>query len=166
MIRVSVRATERSRDQYRQLSRQAARATARAELEAIGRDWEEEVRSLVTKEAPRRDGPSHKANTTHLENSFTSRVTEGPNNGFPMRLELTTKPGVSAKKIAALEFGVDREYPIEAKRAKHLRWGDKPGDLHKPFQKKVTWKPTGRIREGYAFMQRARDTVLARRRRR
>ena len=53
---------------------------------------------------------------------------------------------------------------ITAKNADFLRWGDAPGDIHKPKQRSVRWKPTGRIREGYHFMERSRDRVLARRR--
>lgn len=163
MIRPVVRYDSRTREQFRGLTRDAARRTARAELEALGQRWEEEVVQLVRAEAPRRDGERHKTNTTHLENSFTHRVSEGGDQGFPMTLDLTIKPGVSARKIAALEFGVDREYEIVARNTKRLRWGEHPGDLGSPF-KKVVWKPTGQIRQGFGFMRRARDTILARRR--
>jgi len=143
-----------------------ARFKARTELVTLGLDWEREIRALVSAEAPRRSGERHKANTTHLENSFAWKIEEGPDNGFPMRLILTIKPGVSAKKIAALEYGVKREYVIEAKDAQYLRWGTAPGDLTKPFQKSVVWKPTGQINQGYSFMRRARDRVIRRRRNR
>ena len=146
------------------VSKRQARYLARLELVKMGVAWEREVRGLVAAEAPRRSGNRHKENTTHLENSFDWRIEEGPDNGFPMRLVLTIKPGVSAKKIGALEYGVDREYTIEARDAEYLRWGTAPGDLTKPFQKSVTWKPTGQINQGYAFMRRARDRVVARRR--
>lgn len=164
MIRVAVNVKPRTRQQFIDYSTRVARQSARQELEAIGREWVEEVTKIVQAELPRRDGDRHKRNTTHLDQSFQYRIIEGPNDGFPMRLELTTKPGVNAKKIAALEYGVEGEHVIEAKRTTYLRWGDAPGDLHRPFQQQVTWKPTGRIAQGYGFMRRARDRVMARRR--
>lgn len=149
-------------------TRTQAAPAARAELSALGREWEREVREIVQSELPRRDGVRHKTNTTHLEESFQYRIVEGPNKGFPMRLELTTKPGVNAKKIAALNFGIKGTHPITAKRTKYLRWGDQPGDLEGVF-KSVTWRGDGpnshgKIQGGYHFMERARDAVLARRR--
>lgn len=164
MIRVAVNLSPRTRQQFVDVAARTARNRARRELEEIGQEWVDEVTKIVQKELPRRDGVRHKRNTTHLDQSFQYRIIEGPQNGFPMRLELTTKPGVNAKKIAALEYGVQGEHVIEAKRTQFLRWGDAPGDLHQPFQKAVTWKPTGRINQGYGFMRRARDRVLARRR--
>ncbi len=149
-------------------SRTQARPAARREAEAFGREWEVQVREIVRAELPRRDGRRHKENTTHLENSFQTRVVEGPNGGFPMRLELTTKPGVNAKKVAALEFGNNKTYPITAKKTKYLRWGGVPGDLETPFLETVVWRNDGpnshgRLKGGYHFMERARDQVRDRR---
>lgn len=169
MIKPVVRLTERQRAQFVGATKSQARRLARAELTTMGREWESEVREIVQEELPRREGYRHKANTTHLENSFAHKVTEGGDGGFPMLLDLTTKPGVSAKKVAALNNGVDHEYEISVREdgeAEYLRWGEAPGDLTKPFQKSVIWKPTGRIAQGYHFMERARDRVLARHRRR
>jgi hypothetical protein len=170
-IRPVIRADERFREQFIGATKTQARRLARRELEVIGEEWEAEVRNIVAEELPRRDGVRHKPNTTHLENSFTHQVIEGGDSGFPMLLDLTTKPGVSAKKVAALNHGIDHEYEITATNAEFLRWGDAPGDITKPFQKTVTWRPDGPnskgiIAGGYHFMERARDAVLARRRRR
>lgn len=169
MIRPRIQVSPRTRDQFVNAARGQARRAARRELGQIGEAWVDEVTKIVQAELPRRDGVRHKRNTTHLEESFQYRVVEGPDRGFPMRLELTTKPGVNAKKIAALEYGIKKQYPIEAKRAKSLRWGDVPGDLTKPM-KRVTWRSDGpnshgQIARGYGFMRRARRRVLARRRR-
>ncbi len=171
MIRPRVTISQGTVDKIIAQTRTQARPKARAELEAFGTEWEVKVREIVQAELPRRDGVRHKTNTTHLENSFQARVVEGPNGGFPMRLELTTKPGVNAKKIAALEFGIKGTHPITAKRTKYLRWGDVPGDLEGSGFKTVTWRSDGpnahgKIQGGYHFMERARDAVLARRRRR
>ena len=158
-----------TRADFADLTARRARAESRRQLEEMGREWEKEVVGMAAVEARPRSGRRHKSNTTHLENSFTWRVEEGPDNGFPMRLVLTIKPGVSKAKIAALEYGVQREYVIPgAGQTIPLRWGDAPGDLSKEaaFSGQVTWKPTGRIREGYGFMRRARERVVARRRRR
>lgn len=165
MIRVSVNLRPRQRNDFVEATTRIARQSARLELERLGEAWVEEVTSIVQRELPRRDGSRHKRNTTHLENSFQYRIVEGPNDGFPMRLELTTKPGVNAKKIAALEYGVPGTHQIKARRTQYLRWGDAPGDLHRPFTKEVTWKPDGpnshgKIAGGYGFMRRARDRVL------
>lgn len=170
-IKPIIQGDARFRDQFVEMTKTQARRFARAELEVIGREWEAEVVEIVQEELPRRDGERHKANTTHLENSFTHLVREGGDNGFPMTLDLTIKPGVNAKKVAALNFGIDHEYEITAVNAEYLRWGDAPGDITKPFQKSVTWSPDGPnskgiIANGYHFMERARDAVLARRRRR
>lgn len=169
-IRPVIRADGRFRDQFVGATKTQARRLARRELEVIGEEWEQEVRAIVSEELPRRDGVRHKANTTHLENSFAHKVSEGGDAGFPMLLDLTIKPGVNAKKVAALNNGIDHEYEIEARNAPVLRWGDAPGDLVTP-QKKVTWSPNGPnskgiIAGGYHFMERARDAVLARRSRR
>lgn len=166
-IRPVVRLTERSREQFVGATRAGARRLAHAELETMGKAWEAEAGEIIQAELPRRDGARHKANTTHLENSLTHRVVEGGDQGFPMLLDLTIKPGVSAAKVAALNFGIDHEYEITAKNAKALRWGDAPGDLTQAGLKSVTWSPTGPnskgiIANGYHFMERARDRVLAR----
>lgn len=168
MIRVSVNLRPRQRNDFVEATTRIARQSARLELERLGEAWVEEVTSIVQRELPRRDGPRHKRNTTHLENSFQYRIVEGPNDGFPMRLELTTKPGVSAKKIAALEFGNPNTYDIpKGRKTIPLRWGDAPGDLGKDaaWTGQVTWKPDGpnshgKIAGGYGFMRRARDRVL------
>lgn len=169
-IRPTIEFDRRSRDQFVGATREAARRLARAELTVAGQQWEEEVQNIVREELPRRDGERHKANTTHLENSFTHQLVEGGDGGFPMVLNLTIKPGVSAAKVAALEFGNSNEYEIAPHSAKVLRWGDHPQDLHEP-RKSVIWSPfgpTGKgiLPDGYKFMRRARDTVLARLKRR
>lgn len=175
LLRPSFTTGRTSRADFIDVTARQARIQARRALEEMGRDWEKEVVELVNAEAPRRDGARHKTNTTHLENSFTWRVEEGGDNGFPMRLVLTVKPGVSKAKIGALEFGVQREYVIPAAgKTIPLRWGDAPGDLAKEaaFSGQVTWKATGPNAKGklasggYRFMRRARRRVLDRRRNR
>lgn len=169
-IKPTIHMTQRTVDQFVGLTRTSARRFARAELETMGRDWEGEVQRIAQEELPRRDGVRHKENTTHLENSFTHRIDEGGDGGFPMALDLTTKPGVNAKKVAALNFG-NPDHEITAVNTTYLRWGDAPPDITAPFQKSVMWTASGpngkgKAGVGYHFMERARDIVLARHRRR
>lgn len=165
MIRPVVRLRPRSVEDASTAVRAQARRQVRAELDQIGEAWVAKVTEIVQAEYPRRDDARHRPNTTHLDVSFQHRVIEGPDGGFPMRVELTTKPGVSAAKVGALNYGVDREYTIAARNAKSLRWGEAPGDIRTPGQKSVTWKPGPKARAGGRFLERARDSVLASRRR-
>ncbi len=167
MIRPRITVRTSTTHQFVDAAKRESRAAVRRELEAIGREWEEEVVKIVQAELPRRDGVRHKTNTTHLEESFQYRIQEGGRDGFP-RLELTTKPGVSGAKIGALNSGVPGEHEIpRSGKTIPLRWGEAPGDLSRgaAFSGQVTWKPTGKIQQGWQFMERARDRVLARRRR-
>lgn len=188
-IRPSIQLDTRFRNQFVGATKAAAHRFALAELAVLGKEWLTEVVDIVSDELPRREGDRHKANTTHLEDSFTYHIIQGGDGGFPMTLELTIKPGVNAKKVAALEFGADHDYEISpsgvtagiggrsqrlttARRAKlvsagiavqntqWLRWEGDDGEdvfmhtvIHKAFP-------------GVHFMSRARDAVLARRRRR
>jgi hypothetical protein len=172
VIRPTITFTSRSREQLVQAVRGQARPVVRRDLEEMGEEWEREIQKIINRDVlRRRDGVRHKANTTHLENSFTHRIEEGPNDGFPMRLVLTTKPGVNSKKIGALEHGNPPHFiPKQPKSDGFLRWGTAPGDIRTPKLRQVYWKPNpdgGRYNSatGYKIMQRARDRVLARRRR-
>lgn len=168
MIKPSVTITQTSVDAI--AARMVANAAHEARIMAEA-DGQAMVALCVeyASELEERTGNRHKANTTHLKNSFTYKVHQPRPGQFPITVELTTKPGVNAKKIAALEFGVKQEHTITAGTrtpgAKYLRWGTAPGDLTTPFKKSVTWKPTGKIQQGYHFMERARDAIAARRRR-
>lgn len=168
MIKPTVSITRTSVDQMTAtLMREGARE-ARIMAEADAAAMLAVANSIIAEELQPRTGRRHKANTTHLANALTARVVQPRKGHFPITVELLPKPGVSAKKIAALEYGVDHEYPIPKDGPKedgYLRWGSAPGDLRKPFQKSVTWKPTGKIRDGYHFMERARDIIAARRKR-
>lgn len=169
MIRPRVTITQTSIDAMAARLYGNAAHEARIMAEADGAAMLAIANDIIDAELPRRDGDRHKTNTTHLDSALTYVVEQPRANAFPITVALTIKPGVSAAKVAALEFGVQGEHQITAGTrtpgAKHLRWGTAPGDLRKPYQKTVTWKPTGRIAEGYHFMQRARDMVAARRRR-
>lgn len=165
MIRPVVRISPRQRDQFVDEFQRRARPEARRELEQIGVEWVEEVTRIVRDEFPRRNGERHKRNTTHLDQSFQARLNEGSDRGFPMRLELTVKPGVSAAKIATLNYGA-KPHEIRAVNAKTLAWGETPGAIETPGQKVVQWKPGPKLSTPSRFMERARDRVLARRRRR
>lgn len=164
MIRPVVRVNPRQRDEFVDEFQRRARPAARRELQEIGDEWVEEVQKIVREEFPRRDGDRHKRNTTHLDQSFQARISEGPDRGFPMRLELTTKPGVSAAKIATLNYG-GSPHKIRAVNAKTLSWGEGPGEITTPGQRSVQWKPGPKLSRASRFMERARDRVLARRRR-
>lgn len=169
MIRPVVSISQTSIDSMAARIVENAAHEARIMAEADGAAMLAIANDIIQTELPRRDDDRHKANTTHLENALTYRVDQPRPGAFPITVSLTTKPGVSAAKVAALEYGVQGEHEITAGTrtpgAKYLRWGDAPGDLRKPFQRTVTWRPTGQIKGGYHFMERARDAIAARRRR-
>lgn len=172
MIRPRIQATATARTRYRGITKDAARNKSRRELTVVGETWVRDVRNIVRAELPRRDGVRHKTNTTHLEESFTFQVEEGPDHGFPMTLHLTIKPGVSAAKIGALEYG-NPPHEITARNTTNLRWGQTPPELIKPFQTTVNWNSDAKhslsppqrpqTANGYGFMRRARRTALRRR---
>lgn len=166
MIRPTVNVNGRDRARFVAVTREVAAQKSRRELETLGERWETNVSRIVRTELPRRDGDRHKKNTTHLENAFTYQV-EG--NEFPMRLVLTTKPGVEAAKVAALNNGVKGTHTIRAKKTNYLRWGNHPQDLTNGRLREVTWSPdgptagqggTGRIKDGWHFMERALEQTL------
>lgn len=119
-----------------------------------------EVNAIVRTEYPRREGRSHKANTTHLHESFTFKVVDGPRG--PQAI-LTIKPGVSAAKIAALEFG-SRPHDIDPRNGDTLAWRAPSGAFVRtprvgaPYTAQHPGNPPGR------FMERARRRVVDRRR--
>lgn len=167
MIRPVIRISQRTRDQFADATERQARAAARRELNEIGRAWVDEVSTIVADEYEFRLGDRHKENTTHLTNSFTYRVDEASGGGFPMRLRLTTKPGVSAKKVAALNYGAKKNYTIRPRSPKKkLAWGEVSGEYTTvvSLPTVVQRTPANSAKAG-RFMQRARDRVLARRRR-
>lgn len=168
MIKPSLTLTQTSVDAIAARMEANAAHEARIMAEADGRAMVALCEEYAAELEPR-TGNRHKANTTHLANSFTYRVHQPRPGNFPITVELTIKPGVNAKKIAALEYGVKGEHTITAGTknpdAKYLRWGNAPGDLTTPFKRSVTWRPTGKIATGYHFMERARDAIAARRRR-
>lgn len=113
----------------------------------------------------RRSGPTHKPNTTHGEESFTSRVSGST---FPFRVELTIKPGVDKRKIAALNFGIKKPYEIASRDGGPLAWDNPTG-----YGRKVTLIKGGVVQrnpkpgtpeyEGGHFLEQARDEVVRRR---
>ena len=81
-----------------------------------------------------------------------------------MRLRLTTKPGVDAKKVAALNYGAKKNYTIPLRQGgKKLAWGDAPGEITTVVS--VVHRTPANSAKAGRFMERARDRVLARRRR-
>lgn len=72
----------------------------------MGMEMVQEVQRIVRARYPS-GGDNRKRNTTRLENSFTFKVERGSGpHGFPFSVSLTTKPGVAAGKVAALNYGV------------------------------------------------------------
>lgn len=164
MLKPRIQIDTRSRADFANTVRRSQRPAAQRELNALGREWADVANQLAVQDTEAREGRRHKGESASIsQGPFQHELKLGGDDGFPMMLSLTLKPGVSKKKMAALIFGVDHEYEIRVRRAKYLRWGSAPGDLHKPFQKSVIWKPTGRIRQGYGWMLRARSVVMARR---
>jgi hypothetical protein len=72
---------------------------------------EECVRIVEAKFNNNRGPEDRKANTTKLINSFQGRV-DGVRGQMPVSSILGIKRGVNEKKIAAIEYGVDHDYPI------------------------------------------------------
>lgn len=165
MIRVRVTTRPVDRDAFAAVVARRQRQVARAELDALGRDWVDEVERIVAAEYEWRLGDRHKPGA-HLENSFTHQVDEGPRGGFPMRVALTTKPGVDNAKVAALNYGTTTNYEIRPRSGKVLSWGDEPGTIEsdKTAVPVVRRTPANSAKAG-RFVERARDRVMARRRR-
>lgn len=169
MIRPVVSITAASREAWGQRIYEDAAREARIMAEADGIAMLAMANEIIQTELPRRDGERHKTNTTHLDQALAYKVDQPHHAAFPITVSLTTKLGVSAAKVASLEYGVTTEHEITAGTktpgAQALRWGSHPKDLAQfPKRKSVTWKPTGKIAQGYHFMERARDMVAARRR--
>lgn len=175
VIRTNPRVADQIADAVTRRVLERAQQIAREDAAAM----EVEVVKIVTDEYPMRSGDRHKANTTHLHNSFVGRVEQAPKGP---RAILTIKPGVSAAKVAALEFGSGEKggkggkYPITPRNARVLFWNDPNftptgNDRGRPMRE-------GRSQPGFAvpsvmhpgvaagrFMQRARRRVADRRRR-
>lgn len=156
------------RDQFAELTERQARRIAREQLHAIGRDMVEAVTGIVSSEYERREGERHKEEDLHLDESFEYRVFEGPNRGFPMRVELTTKPEANVKKIAALRYGTKKRYVIKPRKKQTLAWGDTGGSAIEAgddatFTKEVVRFPSNSAQPNN-FMQRARAAAMRRHR--
>lgn len=153
------------------------RALKHMEKEAvvIGEAMVREVRKIIAAEL-NPGNPDHRKPGPHLIESFTY-TTERTADGIAV--SLITKPGVNAKKVAAIEYGAKSDYTIEPSgrvSAKQHRAGlaglrvTPVGILRFPdpvtgkdqYAPKVTHKAF----EGKHMMSRARQTVLARRARR
>lgn len=71
----------------------------------MGQEMVDEVEEIVRLKLP--SSENSKPYETSLVNSFTYKVERGPGRGgYPWRVSLTIKPGVSKGKIAALNWGV------------------------------------------------------------
>lgn len=111
--------------------------------------------------APKR----RKSHTIKLVNSFQA-VVVGHRGSLEVTSRLTTKRGVNAKKIAALEFGQpSHEIPPGPKGLAFPR--GEAGDLHEArnaYGKNDYFTPNSVVhpgKEGYHMMRRARDHAVA-----
>lgn len=143
------------------------------EAVVIGEAMVREVRKIVASEF-RTGTPDHRKPGPHLINSFTYKLDKTSRG---TKVTLTTLPGVNAKKVAALEYGVDHDYTIEPTgriTAKQNRAGlaglrVRPVSLLR-FPDPITGedqyapKVTHKAFEGKHMMRRARAAVVARRR--
>lgn len=109
-----------------------SRLEAAARRKAAEAAWKQQERAAqvmlsTVNEAVRRDfvydrSPHRrKKGTTKLINSFTTRV-DGTRGRFPVKAVLTIKPGVNAKKIAALNYGTNKTYTINPRNSPKLRF--------------------------------------------
>lgn len=160
MIRVQARVSRLERHQFADLTERAARAKARAMLHEMGEEMVAEVERIVAAEY---EPDGTKEDSWPLSESFEYAVFERAGGGFPMSVELRTNDNADHAKVAALNFGVKRRYVIKPRNAKALHWEDASGN--DVFRKEVVRFPGNSAPAG-RFMQRARDRVLARRRRR
>lgn len=133
----------------------------------MGEEMVREVVRIVQSKYQRRPPDRRKRNTTHLDESFTFKVLRGNKpGGYPFRIELTTKPGVNAKKVAALNDGSPPHEILPRPPKQALKWSSPDGGT--TIVRKVGPNTT-RIHPGNApgrFMEQARDTVVRRARRR
>lgn len=177
MIKVSVKPV--TDPAFIERLRGQSKAFAQRQAVVLGESMVREVVEIVTSEFNPGD-PDHRKPGPHLAESFTYEV-EPTATGANVRL--TIKRGVSAKKVAALEFGVDHDYEItpsgitfgqgglsvNKKRAaqltnlgltgrptKLLRWPD-PGGGKDKYAPVVTHKAF----EGKHFMSRAVEIAVA-----
>lgn len=165
MIRVRATVTPVQRRQFADLTERQARRIARRELNEMGVEMVAEVERIVGEDYERRSGDRHKEDSMPLHESFEYRVFETGQGGFPMRVELTTKPGADTKKIAALIYGAKKRYVIRPNPPKRaLAWGDAPGEIT-TFRREVVRFPENSAQPN-PFIQRARNIVVRRRRRR
>lgn len=154
MIRPVVSSVARARDMGAVLAEAALDQYQRTEAAQLAARLEAEATNLANQRAPRRDGDRHKPNTTHLENSFRGIVTR---TGRRLILALTTKPGVNAKKVAAIEYGTDKPYEIRARTTERMVWEPGEGGRRTGAAKVVQRQPF----EGKHIMRDARDAVVA-----
>lgn len=165
---LSAQVSRVERQQFVGLTEREARRIARRQLNLIGQDMVETVTEIVGRDYERREGERHKEGTLHLDESFEYRVFEGPNRGFPMRVELTTKPDADVEKVAALRYGTKKRYVIKPRNKKKLAWGDTGGSALEAgddatFTNEVVRFPSNSAQPNN-FMQRARDAAMRRHR--
>lgn len=154
MIRPVVTTTAGARNLGPVLAKAAVDHYQRTESAQLAARLEAEASKLANARTTRRDGPTHKANTTHLENSFRGVVTRSGNR---LIISLTTKPGVSAKKVAAIEYGTDKPYEIRARTASRMVWEPGQNGRRTGGATVVQRQPF----EGKHIMRDARDNVVA-----
>lgn len=176
MIRLKVKP---SNTEFVERLRGQSRAFAHQQAVVLGESMVREVVAIVSEEFKPGD-PDHRKPGPHLRESFTYEIEDTPTG---TNVTLTTKSGVNAKKVAALEYGTASPYEITPsgvvfgqgglsvglKRAqrlanlglsgrptKLLRWPD-PGGGKDVFAKVAHRDPF----EGKHFMQRAVDAAVA-----
>lgn len=128
----------------------------------MAKEMQEEVLKIVHEDTERRPTNRRKINTTHLDQSFTTRI---DTSGKEIRAVLTIKSGVNKKKIAALEYGTKHPYTIAPRNKPRLAWTNKDGTRTiLPIGQVVHRDPKPGTKEydGIRMMKKARDRVVRR----
>lgn len=107
MIRATVTRKPQSEAQFVERLRGQSKAFARQQAVVLGESMVRECVAIVSEEFEP-GGEDRKAGA-HLVESFMYVIDDKPNGAD---VTLTIKPGVSAKKVAALEYGAKADYEI------------------------------------------------------
>lgn len=154
MIRPVVTATAPARNMGAVLAKAAVDEFQRTEAHQLAARLEAEAIKLTRERTEERTGDRHKPNTTHLVNSWRGVVTRIGNR---LVVSLTIKPGVNAKKVAAIEYGAQRPYEIRARNGNRMVWEPGENGRRTGGAKVVQRQPF----EGKHIMRDARDALVS-----
>lgn len=107
-MKVKVSLKPQSEAQFIERLRGQSKAFARQQAVVLGESMVRECVEIVSTEFNPTD-PGHRKAGPHLSESFMYVIEEVPRG---VDVSLTIKPGVSAKKVAALEYGAKEPYEI------------------------------------------------------